>query len=54
MEYKANEIKNWDCNANVKGKWILARPVQIYSFTRRLKLAWYVFIGKYDALDWDN
>ena len=34
------------------GKWVPARSLGFYSLPRRLKLAWGVFIGKYDALKW--
>lgn len=40
------------------GRWLPARPMgyQYYAlrnFLNRLKLAWGVFTGKYDAFDWE-
>lgn len=36
----------------IDGKWIPARPLGFYSIWYRLELAWGVFIGRYDALEW--
>jgi len=57
--YTANEIltceikytENW-----VPGYWIPVRPIITTKvrFVERLKIAWCVFIGKYDALDWED
>lgn len=38
--------------ACVKGIWTPARPLGLFSLVSRLKLAYGVFIGKYDALKW--
>ena len=39
--------------ASVDGKhWSLSRPISAPSVVDRLRLAWSVFIGRYDALDW--
>lgn len=50
----ADDIKHWDCDTEINGRWVLARPYSTSGFYLlwRLKLAWYVFIGKYDALAW--
>jgi hypothetical protein len=48
----ASELKNWDCQAHISGKWVIARPLGDPSFFSRLRLAWLVFIGKADALVW--
>ena len=32
--------------------WVPVRPYGKDNFMRRLKDAWHVLIGKYDALDW--
>lgn len=50
----ADDIKEWDCTAEIDGKWVLARAYSTRGiwFLWRLKLAWYVFTGKYDALAW--
>lgn len=34
------------------GKWCPARPLGYPSFWSRIKLAWGVFTGKYDAVKW--
>ena len=38
------------------GNYILARPLSYstVNLLSRLKLAYYVFIGRYDALDWEE
>ena len=33
-------------------KWVPARPLGLFSLRNRLRLAWGVFTGKYDALQW--
>ena len=58
MIYKAHEIKNWVVSAStVDGYWIPARPMSVASVQAlicRCKAAWYVLIGRYDALDWQE
>lgn len=34
------------------GKWKPCRPVSAPTFRERVKLAWHVFTGRYDALVW--
>ncbi len=36
----------------INGKWVPARPLGLFSFHWRLKLAWMVFTGKADAFTW--
>ena len=50
----ADDIEKWDCATEIDGKWVCARPYGTEGiwFLWRLKLAWYVFTGKYDALAW--
>lgn len=45
-----------ECEVQVNDKWVRARPVgfQGIFFFRRLKVAWKVFTGKYDALKWEG
>lgn len=53
----ADSLLTWDVHAeNEIGKWVLARGLgwQGLCFRRRLKLAWGVFTGKYDALRWNG
>lgn len=38
--------------AEVDGRWVPARPIGFYSWRRRLRYAWGVFTGRYDALEW--
>lgn len=43
------------CNstvAQVNGKWVPARPINANGLKSRFKLAWMVFTGKADALEW--
>lgn len=54
-KYTARELGEPTLN-NVKGRWLPARP-ENYLFDGwrlRLKLAWYVLLGKYDAVDWES
>jgi hypothetical protein len=53
MKYTAATIQNWDCDFDDGTRWIPARPMQYWSF-KRIVVAFYVLIGKYDALDWEN
>lgn len=49
------EIINNNNQAAINGEWVPCRPIPFWpgiSLFRRLKYAWYVFIGKYDALKW--
>jgi len=34
--------------------WFPARPLSLGGFLTRVRLAWGVFTGRYDALRWDN
>ena len=36
------------------GDWVPARPLGLFSLRRRIKLAWGVLTGKYDALKWPS
>lgn len=57
------EIKNWDCHSwspdtsleNAK-VWVPVRSENLYGMylIQRIKVAWGVFTGRYDALDWNN
>lgn len=40
----------------IDGRWVPARHLgwQGWVLRHRLKLAWRVFIGRYDALEWDG
>jgi hypothetical protein len=54
--YMADSIKNWDCDKELpNGAWVPARPYghNAFSWRWRFKLAWFVLIGKYDALYWE-
>ena len=52
----ADDIKQWDCTAEINGEWVLARAYSTpgIHFLWRLQLAWDVFTGKYDALAWNG
>ena len=45
-------ISNTCSRQNKNGDWVPARPIGFFSLRWRLKLAWNVFLGKYDALKW--
>lgn len=46
--------------ANVRGRWVPARPEPYWhanplrTLLTRLRLAWAVFTGRCDALDWEH
>lgn len=46
--------REWPVSINVYGKQELTRPVSAPTLRERCVIAWRVFIGKYDALDWHN
>lgn len=54
--YTAAEIRGWSNDTPQKsgGSWIPARPIILWKFWSRLTMAWRVFIGRYDALDWED
>jgi hypothetical protein len=57
MKYKAIDIVNWSCSKQSDNRWIPARPLPYYGWwgvKTRIKCAWFVLIGKYDALDWED
>lgn len=55
--YTADQIKNWDTAVETNHhEWIPARPENHKNegIRYRLRLAWRVFIGEYDVLDWEE
>jgi len=48
----AEEFRNYGCEAGINGQWFLARPEGTGWIVWRIKLAWGVLCGKYDALKW--
>jgi len=42
------------CQACINGKWVPARPINhtCRTFIERLREAWGVFTGKFDAVKW--
>jgi len=55
MVYNADDLKKWDCQAEIEeGRWVSARPINYRHapILHRIKVAWRVFRGKYDALEW--
>jgi len=53
--YSVETIKKWDVGAETSsGGYVPCRPIghNLYSFWYRLRVAWYVFTGQYDALIW--
>ena len=43
-----------DAVALIDGRWQPARPISFPTLLQRLRLAWWVFIGRADALTWPN
>lgn len=60
LVYTASEIVRWTVSQEyAPGKWRPARPCGFCSFSwdhlkMRFKIAWHVFIGRYDALNWQG
>jgi hypothetical protein len=50
--YNAEEIKQWDTQTEINGKWVCARPQGSRGFMDRLRTAWVVLKGECDALEW--
>jgi len=57
--FNAVDIKKWDDSIKISygdgwESWVPARPINPYlNIWKRLKISYLVFIGRYDALDWD-
>jgi len=57
MVFTASEIATWHIAEEFEpGKWRPARSCPIYGwrFMERLRVAWRVFTGQYDALNWEE
>ncbi len=60
LVYTASEIVNWTVSEeHAPGKWRPARPCGFCDlswdhFKMRVKAAWRVFTGRYDALNWQG
>jgi hypothetical protein len=57
--YTPEQLKRWNADVEANnGDWVPNRPLgwqglfSIYGLKRRIKLAWGVFTGRYDALKW--
>jgi hypothetical protein len=48
----ADCIKHNTCEVEINGKWYIAKPLGLnaIAFFRRLRIAFGVFVGKYDAV----
>lgn len=56
MVYTAYELKKWSCDTPDKDnvRWIPARPITYWRMFERIKMAWFVLVGRFDALDWED
>lgn len=55
--WHADELTNWRCQAEVSpGQWEPARPLGMFGLClrHRIRLAWRVFTGEYDAVKWHS
>jgi len=55
--WTALQIQKWDASTSTKNRgYIPTRPLPWYGpkLFHNIKIAYYVFIGKYDALDWEE
>lgn len=53
--YNVDEFKTWQCQSQVEdGQWEMARPLGLPGLflCYRLRVAWCVFKGDYDAVKW--
>lgn len=58
--FTAAELREWACDEEfLPGLWRPARPLPFQAFwwqpsmlKQRIKIAWHVFIGRYDAVNW--
>ena len=50
--FTAEELSKWNVDAEIDGKWVRARPLSMGTLVTRVKIAYKVFIGEYDALKW--
>ncbi len=48
----ADDLKKWDCQKEIDGRWVAARPLGLDGFFYRLSKVWKVFTGKADVLTW--
>ncbi len=53
MKYKVEEIKGWDCFRD-NGKLARSGNYKFESCYSRVKNAFMVLIGKYDAIEWEK
>lgn len=56
-KYTAKQIKDWDVSCEDSfGKWKPCRALNFKydTYLHRLKYAFGVLVGKYDALDWED
>lgn len=53
-KYTIQEIKDWEVQTECSGEWKLARPLNLKSWRKSVKLAYGVLVGKYDVLDWQE
>jgi hypothetical protein len=58
MKYTARQIKSWDVfrGSNFSNNYYPSRSLNhtLESLRSRIRNAWGVLIGKYDALDWEE
>lgn len=49
--YTLERLRKWDVSTSIGDRWVPGRPL-INVFSRRLRDAWAVLIGKADAFTW--
>ncbi len=53
MKYTAQQIKNWDVQRGPDCKPARSLNHTVESWRSRIRNAWRVLVGRYDALDWE-
>ena len=53
MIYNADNLASWNTQCQLpNGRWVQARPLRCAPILLRIRAAWGVFTGRYDALEW--
>ena len=47
-----NDTANPECQVEIGGRWLPARPEGYFSLQSRVRAAWLVFTGRADAVIW--
>lgn len=54
LQALVDDVNRGEVQTEIWGQWVPARPMGLDSLRERLRLAWGVFVGRYDAVQWPN